>query len=96
MSTQKEYLIADGDLSNTRRYTSIAPSAYEWYLASRHAIWLNQTESEEARRVMLRTYRCDWGFTYQSVTDTVFANKWPYSYKTLSDEAIERMLHDSM
>lgn len=91
----REYSITYQDWSPDRHYTAVVPSSDEWYHSTRHSIRLNGAESEEMRRLELLRYRCDWDLSYKTVADSQQANQYPYSYRILSEAAIERLLRES-
>lgn len=90
-----EFPIRSEDLSPDRHYTESPPSSSEWYHNQIPSVVLYTARSKEERLQILLSYRSDWDHSYKTASDHEQANRYPYSYRVLSEETIQRLLWES-
>lgn len=92
---RKEFPIRFEDLSPDLHYTSTPPLSSEWYQPTLPPVVLYTSLEEEIRLQDLLAYRCNWDLSYKTVANHEQANRYPYSYRVLSEEAIQRLFAES-
>lgn len=92
---RKEFPIQLEDLSPDLHYTATPPLSSAWYRTTLPPVVLYNSLSEEACLQDMLSYRCSWDFSYKTVTNPEQANRYPYSYRVLSEETIKRLLSES-